>query len=207
MIIGLCLVTMIVNMYLMKLIPWIESLVGILHVCLWVVFVVVMAVMGQRNSAEFVFLGKNISSGWGDHPVVAWNIGLLTSIWCFSGFDGAIHMSEETRSAKLSVPRAMFWSIFTNGILGFVMVIVILVSMGSVDEALTSAMPINTILLQITKSTTATSVLIGGQVVMGFGVTIAAVASVSRLTWAWARDGGLPRYFAYVSQRKQSSCL
>lgn len=27
-----------------------------------------------------------------------------------SGFDGAIHMSEETQQAKLAVPRAMFWS-------------------------------------------------------------------------------------------------
>lgn len=108
-------------------------------------------------------------------------------------------MSEETRSAKLSVPRAMFWSIFTNGILGFIMMIMVLVSMGSVDDALGSAMPIMTILLQVTRSTAATIVLISGMVVMGFGVTTAAVSSVSRLTWAWARDGGLPSYFAYVS--------
>lgn len=31
-----------------------------------------------------------------------------------AGFDAAIHMSEETRHAKMCVPRAMFWSIFSN---------------------------------------------------------------------------------------------
>lgn len=108
-------------------------------------------------------------------------------------------MSEETRKAKLSVPRAMFWSILTNGILGFIMAVVIAVSMGTIDEALSASMPIMAILLQVTRSKAATSVLISGMVLIGFGVTIATVASVSRLTWAWSRDGGLPNYFAYVS--------
>lgn len=32
-------------------------------------------------------------------------------------------MGEETRNAKRAVPTAMFWAIFTNGILGLIMII------------------------------------------------------------------------------------
>lgn len=107
-------------------------------------------------------------------------------------------MSEETRKAKSAVPRAMFWSIFMNGCLGFVMVCVILVSMGSIDDALNSASPILTILLSITGSKAATTAMISGLFVVSFSVNLANIASISRLTWAWSRDGGMPVYLAYV---------
>lgn len=62
------------------------------------------------------------------------------------GFDSALHMSEETRKAKSAVPRAMFWSIFMNGTLAFVMIIMILVSMGSVEDTLNASHPIIAVL-------------------------------------------------------------
>ncbi|KAJ0270652.1 hypothetical protein Brms1b_008505 [Colletotrichum noveboracense] len=113
----------------------------------------------------------------------------------------AIHMSEETRKAKSAVPRAMFWSIFMNGCLGFIMVCVILVAMGSVDDALNASSPILAILLAITGSKGATTAMITGLFVVSFSVNLANIASVSRLTWAWSRDGGMPAYLAYVNPR------
>jgi choline transport protein len=110
-------------------------------------------------------------------------------------------MSEETRKAKSAVPRAMFWSIFMNGVLGFIMVNILLASMGSVEDALNSASPILTILLQVTGSTGATTAMITGLFVVSFSVNLANIASVSRLTWAWSRDGGMPAYFAHVDPR------
>lgn len=118
------------------------------------------------------------------------------------GFDSAIHMSEETRKAKSAVPRAMFWSIFMNGCLGFVMVNIILLTMGSVEDALNSTSPILAILLSVTGSKSATTALITGLFVISFSVNLANIASVSRLTWAWARDGGMPVYFAHVNHKQ-----
>lgn len=66
-------------------------------------------------------------------------------------------MSEETRQAKSAVPRAMLWSIFMNGVLGFIMVNILLAGMGSVDDALDSSSPIMAILLNATGSTKATT--------------------------------------------------
>ena len=42
------------------------------------------------------------------------------------------------------------------------------------------------------------TVMCCGLLVISLSVNLASIASVSRLTWAWARDGGLPQYFAYV---------
>ena len=74
----------LMNMYTFFLIPWIELLAGVLHVCLFVVFVVVLAVMGTRHSAQWVFLERNISSGWSD-TFISWNLGMLTCAWSFTG--------------------------------------------------------------------------------------------------------------------------
>lgn len=116
-------------------------------------------------------------------------------------------MSEEVRKAKSAVPRAMFWSIFLNGVLGYVMVMLILVSMGSVEDALSSTSPIIAILQTVTGSTGATTAMVTGLFVISFAINLANIASVSRLTWAWARDGGLPKQLAYVcSSNLQKPC-
>lgn len=108
-------------------------------------------------------------------------------------------MSEEVRKAKSAVPRAMFWSIFMNGVLGYIMVMVILVSMGTVEDALASTSPIVAILLHVTGSTAATTAMVAGLFIISFAINLANIASVSRLTWACGRDGVLPKQLAYVS--------
>ncbi|RDW65969.1 hypothetical protein BP6252_09604 [Coleophoma cylindrospora] len=197
-VIALCLLLGGINMFTFKLIPWVELVAGVLHIALFVVFVLVLAVKGTRHNAEFVFLKSTTSSGWND-KFVSWNVGMLTCVWSFTSFDSAIHMAEETRKAKSAVPRAMFWSIFMNGILAFIMVTVILIAMGSVDDALSASSPIVAILLAVTGSKPATTALTTGLFIISINCTLACIASVSRLTWAWARDGGLFKYFAYVS--------
>jgi choline transport protein len=114
------------------------------------------------------------------------------------GFDGAVHMSEEVRRAKQAVPRSIFYTVVTNGILAYAMVICMLFTMGSVEEAQKSRFPIIEICQQATGSVKAATAMVSGLLVISLSVNLASIASVSRLTWAWARDGALPRWFAYV---------
>ena len=108
-------------------------------------------------------------------------------------------MSEEVRKAKHAVPRALFWTIALNGILAYAMVLALLFASGSLTDILSSSFPIIVIIQNITGSTRATTALVTGLWIISYCVGLASVASLSRLTWAWARDGGLPAYFAYVS--------
>lgn len=112
-------------------------------------------------------------------------------------------MGEEARASRTSIPKAAFWSLLTNGCIGFVMLMVVLVAMGDIDDVLSASMAIQEILLKTTGSTAATTAMMAGMFINGLNVTLASIASTSRLTWAWARDGGLPGYFAHVAPRQR----
>lgn len=115
-----------------------------------------------------------------------------------AGFDGAVHMSEEVRRAKQAVPRSIFYTVLANGVLAYAMVICMLFTMGSVEEAQKSSFPIIEICRQATGSVKAATAMVSGLLVISLSVNLASIASVSRLTWAWARDGALPQWFSYV---------
>lgn len=187
----------LVNMYAFRLVPWFELLSGILNIALFLVTIIVLYAMSPRNSGG-IFLETNISSGWESYfPAV--NIGALSNIFLFIGFESVIHMAEETREPKRAAPRAMFWSIFASGVMAIVTLITLLICMPSVEVILSYYSPIVGIIYECTgRSLPGTTTLIAGITIMFIAASMAVCSSVSRLTWAWARDGGLPRYFGYV---------
>ncbi|KAK1484402.1 LPXTG-domain-containing protein [Colletotrichum abscissum] len=190
----------LINMYAFRTIPWMELLAGVLHVVLWLVFVVVLLTLAPRASAEFVFFERTVSSGW-TNGFVSWNIGMLVPAWGFIGFDGVVHMAEETKKAKQAVPRAMLWTIILNGVLSYGIILAILFGMGgdpaTTEAILSSDYPIIPLLFNAAGPAAGTAMVVG-LLVITFCVVAASLASVSRITWAWARDGGLPRYFAKI---------
>lgn len=110
-------------------------------------------------------------------------------------------MSEEVRKARHAVPRAMFWSILMNGILAFAMTLVFLFCMGPVEDVMASAYPLLAICMSATGSLVGSSAMVGGILITVVGVSLGSVASASRLTWAWSRDGALPAYFSYIDPK------
>lgn len=83
-ILAMLVVEGLMNMYTFRLIPWIELLAGILHVVLFIVFVVVLVALAPRHTPEYVFFKGSNASGWTNN-FVAWNIGLVTPTWGFVG--------------------------------------------------------------------------------------------------------------------------
>ncbi|KAK5169520.1 uncharacterized protein LTR77_005496 [Saxophila tyrrhenica] len=187
----------LMNMYVFWIIPWVEFLAGLLHVILWIVFAAVLLTLAPRHSAEFVFLEKASLSGW-DSDFVSFNLGIILITWGFVGFDASAHISEETRKASSAIPRAMFWSICMNGVLAFAMILIFLTCLGDIDTVMSAAYPLMAICLTATKSVPGASAMVGFFLLTVVSVSIGSIASASRLTWAWARDGALPAYFAKV---------
>ena len=74
----------LMNIYTVWLIPWIELIAGILHVILFIIFVVVLITLAPRHNAAFVFFGRASASGL-DNSFVSWNLGLVTPTWGFVG--------------------------------------------------------------------------------------------------------------------------
>ena len=94
-----------------------------------------------------------------------------------------------------------FWTIVLNGILAYAIILVMLFCMGDIDAALSAPFPIIEICQQATGSLGAATAMVCGLLVISCAVNLGSIASASRLTWAWSRDGALPAWFSYISPR------
>lgn len=98
----------------------------------------------------------------------------------------------------------MVLTVVINGILAFCFSVCLLYTLG--DPTITldparSSLPIITVFYNATGSYAATNALMSLIVVAVFIANLSIFASVSRLTWAFAKDGGLPfsEFFSRVS--------
>jgi choline transport protein len=114
-------------------------------------------------------------------------------------------MSEEVHNPAVVVPRILIQTIVINGTLAFGFILVMLFCIGDIETILNTptGFPIIAMFYQATGSVKATTAMQSAITLIGFVSNIAVVASVSRLTWAFARDGGLPysKFFAKVDSR------
>ena len=112
-------------------------------------------------------------------------------------------MSEEVKKASTTMPRIMMLTVLINGILAFGFLIALLFSVGDIEAALNTptGYPIIQIFYQATGSTKGATLMMSAIIIIAFCSAFGIVASVSRLTWAFARDQGLPfsKFFSYVS--------
>ena len=110
-------------------------------------------------------------------------------------------MAEEVRRSRHAVPRAMFWSVCLNGLLAFCMALVLLFFMGDVEDVTNAIYGLVPICINATGSVGGGSAMVGLFLITVIAVSLGVVASVSRLTWAWSRDGALPKCFSRVHPR------
>ena len=119
-----------------------------------------------------------------------------------SSADNIILLGEETKDAPMTVPRSMVLSFVINGVLAFAFLLGLLFGVPDIKGALNSPTksPIVEIVYQKFQSKIAATAVMGLFVVVCFCAVMGMVASTSRLTWAFARDNGLPfsRIIAYV---------
>ena len=110
--------------------------------------------------------------------------------------------SEEVKDAAKIVPRVIILTIIINATLAFGFLIALLFCLGNLNVVLNSptGYPIIAIFYQATGSVAAATVMETGLIIVAFASGFALLASVSRLTFAFARDGGMPcsSFFAYV---------
>ncbi|KAK7911125.1 GABA permease [Apiospora marii] len=189
----------LVNLFAFRAVPWFDLFSGVLNILLFVAFMIIFLVMAPKNSGD-IFRQTNVASGW-DNYYAASQIGSLSNVWLFIGFEAVIHMGEETKDAKKIVPQSLFWSIFAGVAMGFVTLVVTIICMPSVEVILDAASPVIAVLLHVTRSQTMTTALGGFLYFLNVSASMGNMTSVSRLTWAWARDGALPRWLGHVDGR------
>lgn len=144
--VGILMLLTVTNIWLFRLVPWFELLVGVLNVSFFFVTVAVLWVMSPRNPASMLLTTAKFT-GW-ESDFVSWNVGMLTSVWMFvgkmarttlnppgkllltlyaPGLEAVVHMGEETKNSREAAPKAIVWSLATNGVFGVIMIITLMV--------------------------------------------------------------------------------
>ncbi|KAF1990273.1 putative choline transport protein [Aulographum hederae CBS 113979] len=190
---AICILALGFNTVLARLLPQIENAILVLHIAGFVVTLIVVAVMAPvKSSADLVFT-EFLNTGGYQTQTLSFFVGTVGATYAFVGADGAVHMCEEIKNASTVVPWGLVGSIVINGVLGFLMIIVVLFCIGDIDAALNTSTGFP--FLEIFQQATGTAGATGLGVILCslfISATIACFAAASRMMWSFARDQGLP---------------
>ncbi|RAK80052.1 putative GABA permease [Aspergillus fijiensis CBS 313.89] len=192
----------VLNVWGSRLLSLVEAISLLIHLVGFVAILIAVWVCAPAtNDAHFVFTTFINSTGWSSDGL-AWCLGMLSSCYVLTGYDGAIHLCEEMANATTAVPYCMLGSLAINGILGFAYLVTILFCMGDMESALDTGTgyPIIEIFRNATQSSAASCVMTAVLILTAWLATIALLASTARMVLSLARDRALPfsTYFSHV---------
>jgi len=131
----------------------------------------------------------------------AFILGLLHVCYTITGFDASGHTSEETRDAQRSVPKGMITSVFWSGLFGWFLVVAILIAMPSLDEGASKGWSVFYYTLESSGMPAwLKSAISVGIVVSNYLCALAGMTSLSRMIYAFSRDGGIPGASKFLRQ-------
>jgi len=112
-------------------------------------------------------------------------------------------MSEEVRDSATTIPKILLLTIAINATLAFGFLVALLFCIGNIEKVVSTnaGYPIIALFQQATGSRCGATLMMAAIILISFFSGSALLASVSRLTFAFARDGGMPfsDFFAHVS--------
>jgi choline transport protein len=198
-------IAFLINAFLNDLLPHVNriafmwSLGGFTIICI----TVLACSSPGYASADFVFTDFVNETGWPDG--IAWLLGLLQGGFGLTGYDSVAHMIEEIPNASVEGPKIMIYCVCIGTFTGFVFLTILLfVSGGDTKAIIESASgPLIHIINTATRNKAGATCLLMFPLVCILFAEIAIMTTSSRMTYAFARDGGLPasRFFAKVHKR------
>ncbi|KAF7513739.1 hypothetical protein GJ744_007790 [Endocarpon pusillum] len=202
-VIGVILLTIIFNIFLVKKLPYIEGMLVILHVMGLFAIMIPLWVLAPRNNAKAVFTEFTNNGGWSTKGI-SFMVGLNPIVVTLNGFDSIVHMAEETKNAAKTIPRTIMWSMALNAAMGFAMMVTIVFTWGDMEEIrqTPTLYPFIQVFYNSTQSLGGTAAMTGVIILTLLSSTIATLATTSRQIWSFARDGGVP-FSATISEVSQ----
>jgi amino acid transporter len=135
----------------------------------------------------------------------AFALALVFPLYTITGYDASAHVSEETVDARRAVPRGMINAVVLSALFGFVMVCSFVLAMpDQAKAAKDGANVFNNLLGGLPVPSPLKDLLALAIVLSNYLCALAGLTSMSRMTFAFARDGGLPKPLRYISPRYRS---
>jgi len=119
-------------------------------------------------------------------------LGLMLPAYTITGFDASAHTSEETIDAARQVPKGIVNSVIWSGVFGWAMLVAVVLAFPNMNDA--AAKGANAFFWMMDTVLPAPLKI---ALYIGIGISqylcgLATVTSASRMTYAFARDRGLP---------------
>ena len=145
-------------------------------------------------SAECVFTNFSNDTGWPNG--LSWLLGLLQGGLGLTGFDAVAHMIEEVPNASIEGPKIMIYCQYIGISTGFIFLICVLFASGgqvNAESIISSSLgPLLEIFYIATSSKTGAICLLIFPLLCFLFAGNSVLTTSSRMTFAFARDGGLP---------------
>ncbi|WWC87680.1 uncharacterized protein L201_002571 [Kwoniella dendrophila CBS 6074] len=180
---------------------WLGS--GIFGFTMWLVLcITLLATNATKHRSGDTFNTFYNTTGWSSKPYVyllGWQFTTIAS-----GADASAHMAEETQNPSRNVPNAMTASVILTYILGYISIILLLLSIAPEDAATVRmhSFPFGFILTKAISESGAISICCLMIVVLHLQV-IAQLQASSRFVFALARDNAMP--FSHWIKRTNES--
>jgi amino acid transporter len=135
------------------------------------------------------------------HSAPLWlvlGIGLLQAQWTYTGYDASAHMAEETCLARLNCAWGVFLSVAVSAVVGYVMLMVLTLSITDIGATATDAYPVLKIVydnLPAFVANAIAAIIAGAMWLCG----LSCITSMSRMWFAFARDEGIPGH-SFISR-------
>lgn len=179
------------------ILPLFNNFVGVCFITLFFVFILALLIsVGVRDNldfqpASFVFGEWINQTSW--NGGVTFFIGLVQAAYGLTAFDSAVHLAEEIPHPRKNIPRVMWLSVLMGSITGFIFMVVCLFSIQNMETVVdpSTGLPFMDLLAE-TVGLEGGTVLLSLFIFNGMGQAVSILTTASRLTWGFARDGGLP---------------
>lgn len=119
-------------------------------------------------------------------------LGLLLPIYTITGYDASAHTSEETVKAAVNVPKSMIGSVWWSGVFGWLFLVAVVIAIPNMDAAAGQGWNVFFWTLNEVLPGPLKFVLLVVIFIAQYLCGLATVTSVSRMIFAFSRDGGLP---------------
>jgi amino acid transporter len=119
-------------------------------------------------------------------------LGLLLPIYTITGFDACAHTSEETIGAQKAVPRSIVSSVLWSSLFGWIMLIAFVIAIPDMKAGAATGFGVFFDTMNKVIPSGLREILYLGILISQFLCGLATVTSVSRMIFAFARDGGFP---------------
>jgi amino acid transporter len=126
---------------------------------------------------------------------LAFVLGLLQAQWTYTGYDASAHVAEETVMARLNSAWGVFLSVAVSAVVGYVMLLILTLHIpdvaAAVDQANAPAVLYIVYANLAPRAADCVAVIIA---VAMWLCGLSSITSMSRMWFAFARDGGMPGY-------------